>query len=317
LQNLLYSINIVLPLVLIGALGYILRRRGKLGEPFTKASNWLAFTIGFPLSIFSNLYERSIREVFDGRLVLFIVLSIALSTLAALLIVPRFVKSRPVAATMVQAMTRNNCLLQGLSLLTIMYGPDHITNGVIMLPFAIAMNNVTATVTFVALIPSQRGTGRSVILSSLAALIKNPLVIACAAGLLFSALEIPVPAAAGDAIGSLGRTATPLALLALGANFRFSDIGNGLKYTAPVVLVRLVVMPGLVTLAAVLLGFTGNALGSIFLFSGSASAAVGSVMARNMGGDAMVADQSVFLTTLLSSFTLVLGIFILKSLALI
>jgi predicted permease len=317
LQNLLYSINIVLPLVLIGALGYFLRRLGKMGDAFTSASNWLAFTIGFPLSIFSNLSERSIREVFDGRLVLFIVLSIALSTLAALLIVPRFVKSRPIAATMVQAMTRNNCLLQGLSLLIIMYGPDNITNGVIMLPFAIAMNNVTATVTFVALIPSQRATGGSVILSSVIALLKNPLVIACAAGLSFSALEIPVPSAVGDAITSLGRTATPLALLALGANFRFSDIRSGLKYSLPVVLVRLIFMPGLVTLAAITLGFTGNALGSIFLFSGSASAAVGSVMARNMGGEAMVADQSVFLTTLLSSFTLVLGIFILKSLALI
>jgi predicted permease len=317
LNNLLYSINIVLPIVLIGLLGYCLKQMRRLGREFTDTASWFAFSVGFPLSIFASRAECSVREAFNGRLVAFIVLSIALCTLICLLIVPRFVKNRPAAASMVQAMTRNNCLLQGLSLLTIMYGPDNIVNGVIMLPFAIAMNNVTATVTFVTLIPSQRAHGRNAVLSAVTALLKNPLVISCAAGLAVSALEISLPAPLENAVSSLGKTATPLALLALGANFRLCDFRGGLKYSIPISAVRLILMPAAVTLAAVLLGFRDNALGSIFLFSGSASAAAGSVMARQMGGDGTVADQAVCLTTVLSAFTLVLGIYILKSLNLI
>jgi len=317
LDDLLYSINIVLPIVLIGLLGYGLKRTGRLGKEFTDTASWFSFSVGFPLSIFANLSECSVREAFNGRLVAFIVLSIALCTLICLMVVPRFVKNRPTAASMVQAMTRNNCLLQGLSLLTIMYGPDNIVNGVVMLPFAIAMNNVTATVTFVALIPSQRARGRNAVLSAVLALLKNPLVISCAAGLAASVLEISLPAPVKSAVTSVGKTATPLALLSLGANFRLCDFRSGLKYSIPIGAVRLILMPAAVTFAAVLFGFRGNALGSIFLFSGSASAAAGSVMARQMGGDGTVADQAVCLTTVLSAFTLILGIYILKSLVLI
>jgi predicted permease len=113
------------------------------------------------------------------------------------------------------------------------------------------------------------------------------------------ALEISLPAPLENAVSSLGKTATPLALLALGANFRLCDFRGGLKYSIPISAVRLILMPAAVTLAAVLLGFRDNALGSIFLFSGSASAAAGSRRARQMG-ETTVADQAVCLTNVLS-----------------
>ena len=317
MQNLLYSINIVLPIVLVGVLGFFLYRWGRLGKGFLETASWFAFSIGFPFSIFMNLQEHAVRDAFDGRLALFITLSIALCTGICIAIVPRFIKDRAKAASTVQAMTRNNCLLQGLSLLAIMYGPDNITNGAIMLPFAIGMNNIAATVIFVALVPSQRASGKNAVLSSVTALAKNPLIISCASGLLFSALGLRLPAPLADAMTSVGRTATPLALLTLGAGFKLSDFKSGLRLSLLISFVRLIAMPGLVTFVAVWLGFRGNALGSIFLFSGSASAAAGGIMARSMGGDVVVADQAVAVSTVLSAFTLILGIFILKSLALI
>jgi predicted permease len=313
LSNLLYSVNVVLPIVLLMALGYFLRRIGMITEGFISVSTRLAFTVAFPCSVFSSLQGQSIRETFDPGLVFFMVSVIVLSMALLLVIVPLFVKDRPLAAAMVQGMFRANFLVQGLPLLTIMYGEGNFAECAVLLPFAIVANNVMATIDFVALIPEQRGDGKRPILNALVKMAKNPLIIGCVAGIVFAALQWELPSPVGSAVSQLGKMAMPMALLALGAEFRFRDLKEDLRYTLPTVLVRLVVLPAFITVSAVWLGFRGTALGGLFLFNGAASAASGYIMCKTMGGNDRIAAQSVCLSTMLSAFTIMMGIFILKT----
>ncbi len=55
----------------------------------------------------------------------------------------------------------------------------------------------------------------------------------------------------------------------------------------------------------------------LFLFNGAACASAGYIMCKAMGGNEDIAAQAVCLSTALSAFTLMLGIFILKTFSLI
>ncbi len=317
LDNLMCSINIVLPLVLMMALGYLLRAVRLVGPDFARTGTRVAFTVAFPCSIFSSLAGFSLAEIFDGRLLLFMMAGITLSMLAPLAIVPRLVKDRPTAASMVQAMFRANFLIQGIPLLINTYGEGNIATGAFLLPFAILANNVLSTVIFVALIPGQRGNGKSPVLGALGKMALNPLIIGSVVGLLFSAFGWKLPAAISSTVTQVGRLGTPLAMICMGADFRLSGLRRDLKYTLPSVLVRLIVIPGLMTAAAVLLGFRGVALGSIYLFNATCTAAAGYVMSAAMGGNSDISAQCVGLSAVLSAFTMTAGLFVLLQFGLI
>ena len=317
LDNLLYSINVVLPIILITLLGYILKRRRFVTEGYIAVSTKLAFNIAFPCSIFAGMQGVSLSESIDMGLIMFLMVAITVSTLLLLLIVPRFVKDRPTAASVVQGMFRANFLVQGLPLLTIMYGEGNFVACTILLPFAVAINNVMATVNFVVLIPEQRGNGKRPILGALIKIAKNPLFLGSVAGLLFAGMNWSLPSPLTTAVENLGRIATPMALISLGAEFEFGDVLRDYRFTIPTVLVRLIVLPAVITGAAILFGFRGSSLGGIFLFTGASSAASGYIMSKTMGGNESLAAQCVCLSSVFSAFTLILGIFLLKSFNLI
>lgn len=58
--------------------------------------------------------------------------------------------------------------------------------------------------------PHDRAQGRSVLLQSLRGLFKNPMIIGMSAGIIFSALDVHLPAFATTAIGLVASAASPL-----------------------------------------------------------------------------------------------------------
>ena len=66
--------------------------------------------------------------------------------------------------------------------------------------------------------PHDRAPGRSVLLQSLHGLIKNPMVIGMSAGIIFSALDVHLPAFATTAIGLVASAASLGALFVIGGS---------------------------------------------------------------------------------------------------
>ncbi|MDO4750157.1 MAG: AEC family transporter [Eubacteriales bacterium] len=315
LSNLLFSINVVLPLVLITVLGFVLKQIGMVNDNFISVATRYTFCIAFPCNIYRNLIGQPLSEAFDIELIVFLVAAITLSLVLPLLIVPRFVKDRAIAASMIQSMFRPNFLIQGTSLLANMYGEGTYASCAIVLPFIISLNNILATVDFVVLVPENNKEGNPILQSALK-LLKNPLILSCAVGLLFCGMGWRFPYAVENAISNVGATANPLALLALGADFRPNNLKNNLRYSLPTVLVRLIVIPGIIVPIAVLFGFRGIELAGIYVFTGSGAAAAGYIMSKNMGGNEHIAAETVCLSTGLSAFSLTFGIFLLRSMGL-
>ena len=90
----LYAVNAILPIMLLIALGYVLRRVGIFGEKFLREGNRLIFRVVLPALIYVNIYDvGSLGEIrWDAVLYgLGAVLALFLLGLAAVLL---FVKRR-------------------------------------------------------------------------------------------------------------------------------------------------------------------------------------------------------------------------------
>jgi len=67
LEILIYSFNAVAPLCLMMALGYHLKQRGLVDEPFLKTGNALVFKVLLPVMIFDNTRKFDVRKASTGR----------------------------------------------------------------------------------------------------------------------------------------------------------------------------------------------------------------------------------------------------------
>ena len=147
--------------------------------------------------------------------------------------------------------------------------------------------------------------------------VRNPLIIASILGLLFSAFSLPLPSILSKTIGDIAGIATPLSLICLGATFDFSRMLRNLLPNIVGSICRLVAVPLASVLVAVMLGFRGVELGTIFILFANPVSSTSYVMADIMGGDGELAGEIILMTVFFSMFTLFTGIYLLRALALI
>ena len=114
--------------------------------------------------------------------------------------------------------------------------------------------------------------------------LRNPLIIACAAGLTLN--WIGVPDVIFDTIVIIGNGGLGLALLAVGAGLRIGQAADQKLLIAIGVITRLIGMPLLIIGMASLIGLEGLPRTVAIIAGAVPTAATSYVMARKMGGNA-------------------------------
>jgi predicted permease len=229
-------------------------------------------------------------------------------------LMPRLMKDRPRAASLAQGIYRNNNFVQGIPLMTSYYGAAGTVSAMLLTSFSALLENFFSVTLFLVISPQE--SGRRSFFRETARTLTNPIVLACLLGFGFSFLNLSLPSPVMSAVQSVGNMATPLAMLVLGAQFDPAAMKKGLRLTLPASLVHLIVIPGIFVAAAALLGLRDMELSSILFFTGTVNAASGPTLAANMGGAEDLASQLLCLTMVLSTFTLILGIYLLRILGL-
>ena len=159
--------------------------------------------------------------------------------------------------------------------------------------------------------------GKPSVKKMLIGIAKNPLIIASVLGVAFNLLNIPLPSAVHKTITDLGKVATPLSLVALGASFTFASAAAFRKQLIVGVSGKLVVCPLIMVTLAVLLGLRAEMLVPVLIFFAAPTAVSSFPMAQQMDGDGELAASLVVFTSTLSILTIFIWIFVLKTLALI
>lgn len=309
LSNLMVSTQAVLPMFVIIGMGMFIRRIGIINENDVVHMNRAVFVSFMPILIFSNIYGKNLNEILDIKLLLFIVIGQAMEYILALLLSFSIEKDNRARGAIVQGTSRSNFITMGTAILLNLFGSEGMTYMPILLVGSVPVSNLLVTV----ILETLRG-GKPDIKKIIIKVLKNPLIIGSAAGLLTIFTGITLPAAIETATKNIAAAATPMVLFLLGASFNPKSVESCGRDLVIVLLVRLFIFPALGVLAASKLGFSGIALVSLLLLFGSPTAAVSFTMAQEMDSDADLTSNAIIFGSLFSCVSLFLWIFTLKSL---
>ncbi len=315
MSNFLFTVNAVVPLFVLVGLGYWMRQKRFLDEKFVTIFNRFAFKVAIPCSLFRTAYKSDIKSNFNPDLILvnlgliFVILAILL------LVIPRIAKKPQQAAVVIQGIYRTNIVLFGLSLCNNLFGPEGSASMAMVIATSVPLYNIIAVV----LLSVMGGCGdrKLQLVPVLKSIVTNNLIIATVLGLALSYFDIGLPPLISVPVNDLAGCATPLAMISLGGQFSFKSAKANLKLNVFTTMMRLVVVPAVVLPIVIMMGFRGSDLGALFINFAAPTATSSFIMAKNMGCDGDLAGEVVVFTTLFAAFTVFIGVFILKSLALI
>ena len=321
LSNLFFTLNAVMPIVLIIAVGYFLKRINLFDEKFFSMLNKLSFRCCLPCLLFYNIYNvDNLSEMKQyGGICLFAVISVLIFFSVTLAIVKFTVSDDRQKGIMIQCSYRSNYAIIGISLaMSISSGdPKPVVAASILSSVSIPLFNVLAIIAL-SLFVNENGHKISVG-SVLKRIVTNPLILGVFAGFICLAVRYLIPASHNGnkyftirqnlpfvykTISMLAQSASPIALLALGGNFTFSAVVR-LKYKIIAgVLVRTIICPLVCLSAAYALGFRSLEFPALIALYGTPLAVSTVPMSSEMGSDGELAGQLVVWTTLVSAFSL-------------
>lgn len=318
MEDLVFSLNVVLPLFLLMIIGVGLRKFRILPAEFFPAANKISFSLFLPAILFLNIYDycenfRQLKWGFPA----FAGGAVVVTILLAVLIVPIFIKDKKSSSVVIQSIFRSNYLLFGIPALENMFGGEGVFSAELIIPIVIPIFNVAAV-----LVLSAGGSGeKKGIFSLVVSALKNPLIVATLLGLVFSFFKLQfsfeLPKAIYSTTKSLASVGTPLALISLGGQFDFKSLGGNIKALTAATVLRTLIVPAVWLAVAVLLGYRTSELAALLVLLGSPAAVSSYIMAEQLDCNGQLASQIVMATTAISAFTIFIFIFLLRSLSLI
>lgn len=134
----------------------------------------------------------------------------------------------------------------------------------------------------------------------------HPALVATAIGIVLFLLRLPVPGVIYNTIGSVGGATVPISMIVLGTSLAGVDLKSAFSdwrvYAAS--LMRLVICPIAVYYVIGLLTDDPVLLGTVTILSATPSAVALTALCIQYGRDERLASKSIFITTILSAFTL-------------
>lgn len=296
----LNALGVIAPIFLVIGLGALLRRGGVLGAEGAGVLSRLVFRVAAPLYLLHRVGRRP--PAGDHAAIIAVIVGVSLLTAALTYLVVRRADRRRVGV-LAQGAFRSNTVFFGLPVVTQAYGEDAVARAAVVIGTMVITYNLLGAV--VLALPRRRVSARSAAMwrGLLREMITNPLVLGIVGGILLSMSGWTLPGFLDRSLDLVGRTALPLALLSIGAGLEVRHLPREWRPALSISAVKLVLYPGVIGLALLALGVTGEALRIPVVLLASPCAVMAYVMAREMDGDEQLASAIVLGSTLLSAVT--------------
>ncbi len=245
---------VIAPLFLIILLGAVLERLKLTNEHWSPVLNNYALKIGFPALIFSALTKASF--VFSEQVSL--ISSNSLFLVASFLIAYFFGKVFRIGQknlrTLFICLGFGNVAYLGIPTLAQVFG-DAVLPALSLIIAVYLFWLFTVGVGYLEM--SQQKSKRDLFKTVLLHLVKNPLLIAVALGLLVTILNLPIPSVIAKSISMVAASVTPVVLLVIGFFIGRSKIGSFKKWQPAIAFsfVTLLLLPALFYFGVRLFGF--------------------------------------------------------------
>lgn len=239
-----------LPFFGVIALGYWAGRTKFFSEEATAYLTKFVFYFALSAMIFRFAATLELQDVFDWTFVTAYLTATATVYLAATGLARLRGASVAEAAVEAQCSVIGNVGFLGIPMLSLLMGPEAAGPVIIM----ISTDLIVFGSLIVILITGSSGAGLSpaVLRMVLTGLLKNPMIVSVALGLIWSSWKLPMPAPAGEFLTLLGAAATPGALFAIGASLAGRS-AERMSVAVTISAFKLVIHPAAVAVASLLI----------------------------------------------------------------
>jgi predicted permease len=294
------------------SIGWIIRRAKIVTLDFLDEMNRFCSGILIPVLMFHNTYTTDLKQAFNVPLLAFSIVSVVLLCAAGHFLSPLVEKDPGRRGILTLSVFRSNYIIFGMVIAKNICGDENLGPITMLAAIIVPVMNFLCIVVLGA-----SGSGELKIKNQAANLVKNPMLIAVAAGFTLQSLPFRLPPQLQEAIRDISRCAAPLSLVILGGIFKVSAIKKNIGGLVFGLTGKLVAAPAIMLPLAVLCGFRGPSLIALISLYIAPVAINVFNFAKSMDADVELAGQYVVLSSLLSVGTIFFWIFLLSALRLI
>ncbi len=294
------SFNIVVPLIIMMATGFLIRRVGLVSEDAFRVINRIVFYIGIPTLVFHGVVTDRTPARFEYAL--WVAGSVLAAFVLSMLLALVLTKDPAKRGTLAQAAYRSNDGIFGLAVATALLGEGKTGTMAFTLVISASLFGLTGVLCY----ELNRG-GKIKFGKVLLNLLKNPILWAAALAFLVRFTGIELPYVVLKPIEYFKNMCTPLGFLVLGGVLSFQSLKEDWKLITVISAVKLVLLPAAVCVLAYFVGgLRGAELASIFIVFSAPVAMSCLPMASELGGDVKLSGELIAVTTVLSMLTVFL-----------
>jgi malonate transporter and related proteins len=295
---------LLLPDFLLIVLGFVLCHRTALDRPVWDAAERLVYYLLFPVLLFNSIVKSPLQPGQTVSLALASVGIVGCGVLLATLIGRWPGVDARLHASGAQTAFRFNSYI-ALALVERLGGPQGVAWMALCIALCVPLCNAAAVW------PLARHGGHSYGRE----LLRNPLILSTAAGLIANLAGLKFPDAVATTLQRIGLAALPLGLMAVGAGLRLGGLKAAPRLAAALMAVRHAVLPALAIALTAALALPPQQRNVIVLFAALPTASSAYVLAARMGGDGGYVAGLVTLSTLLGMVSVPLWLAVLAALA--
>lgn len=285
-------ITLLVPDFSLILIGFLLKRYANWGEDFWGGLEKLVYFVLFPALLFYATSRTKLDFVATGKLLQVVLMSIAAGIALGWLAKPFFRTAPMVFESGVQTAFRFNSYI-ALALASRLAGDAGTSLMALIIGISVPLCNMAAVHALV-----HRSGGM------LKELIRNPLLVASAGGVLFNIAGLHLPEVLDATLSRLGNASIALGLIAVGAGLRLSGLHESKSMAAYFIAVKLLVLPAIGFVLARWLQLPPLQLQIVVMFCALPTASSAYVLASRLGGNGPFVAFLISAGTLLSVATL-------------
>ncbi|MCP3873904.1 MAG: AEC family transporter [Desulfobacteraceae bacterium] len=300
--------NAIFPIFALLTLGGFLKHFNITNDVFLKTADKLVYYIFFPVMLFWKIGSSAPDRSISLHLCLASILSVIIVYLLSLSAIRLFRISHFQAGSFSQACYRFNTYI-GMAIVMNTLGEPGIRYFGILIGFTIPIINVLAVSTLIWHSNKKRNFQQNVVYL-LKALISNPLILGCVAGIFFSRSQTSFPVFIENTFQLMTAVTMPLALISIGGSLTLAGLKHNTKISFIASMLKILVLPVIGFILFTLFNVTDIPFKAGMIFFTLPTSTSIYVLSAQLNSDTQLASAAIMLSTLLSFVSLSIALLI-------
>lgn len=301
-------INILAPVFILVCFGVVLKKSNFMSDTFFEECAKFTYWVALPALLFYKISNAHFDLCATWKISTVMISSSIIIALIAWGLSSLFNLESSIKKTFIQTSFHCNTAFVGLPVIMYVFS-DGGGNEILVDAASIALAPMIPLISILSIIVMCGGDGaekKHKIFKLMKNIYKNPLVIACLAGLLVCAFNIKFPVAVNRGLGALVPVALPLALLSIGASLKFKSVKGDFSLALTAACFNVMILPLVGILICYLLKLTRGETLVALIFLACPTASSSYIYAKQLKGNASFASRVIVISTIISILPLLL-----------